>query len=282
MASLKAVQQRMKSVKGIQKITGAMKMVSAAKFKHDEKRMNAGLPFAGASQNWFNQLPDGIEGSGQRCIIAPLASDKGLCGAIQSSIAKETKLQLQEQEKAGNSVELLCVGNKSSGAMKRLFGDRIVGSFEETQKVPFNFGMASQIAERFVNQDADKGFSVSNHFRSMIAYDTTSNKLYTKKEVMAGLEKDRAAWGGFIDKYNFEPGMYEVFDDLVEFYTASAIFGNYLGGVAAEQSARMAAMENASKNCGEIYDKLTLQYNRARQAKITTELCEIISGASAV
>merc|ERR1711920_189896 len=120
---------------------------------------------------------------------------------------------------------------------------------------------------------------VSNKFRSMVAYDTTASSMVTLHEAQT---MDRAEWSKAMDVYSFEPALYEVWQDLHEFYYACAIFGANLEAATSEQSARMGAMENASKNASEMYEKLELIYNRARQAKITTELCEIISGASAV
>lgn len=277
MASLKAVQIRMKSVNSIKKITSAMKMVSAAKFKHDEKRMINGVPFAKPAVDFFDRLP-APEDHGS-CSIVALSSDKGLCGGINSAIAKLARLTLIAEEKKGNQVSIMCGGNKAVAALKRLYGDRLVGSYEELQKEAFNFNHACLMAERLNDIDTDKAFVIANEFKSMISYDTNAVAVHTKK----GVQKlEKAEWSKVIDAYEFEPATFEVWEDLHEWYYACAIFQNYLTGIAAEQSARMAAMENASKNCGEVLDKLTLKYNRARQARITTELCEIISGASAV
>lgn len=274
MASLKAVKERMRSVDGIRKITSAMKMVSAAKFRSDEKRMINGIPFSLPATKFMNKIPEGTPAS--TTTVLALASDKGLCGAINSIISKETKNILIEEEKKGNSVQIVGVGNKVASGLKRLYGDRFSVSFEEVQKTTFNFTMASLIAERLIKLDPERMDMVHNEFRTMMSYDTNRHHMYTKKEIET---VDKAEYSKAIDQYEYEG---ESVEDLQEFYYASSIFGSYLNGIAAEQSARMAAMENATKNCGEIIDKLALAYNRARQAKITTELCEIISGASAV
>lgn len=277
MASLKAIQIRMKSVSGIKKITSAMKMVSAAKFKHDERRMLNGTPFAKPACDFFDRLP--LSEDGNAVSILALSSDKGLCGGINSGVAKQARLKLMEEEKKGSNVTLMSAGNKAVGALRRLYGDRLTGSFEELQKVPFNFSTASFLAEKVIESDADRVWLACNRFKSMIAYDTLTVGLQTKKSIMG---MDKGEFSKVIDQYEFEPETFEVLDDLLEWYTACAIFKEALTGIAAEQSARMSAMENASKNCGEVLEKLTLRFNRARQAKITTELCEIISGASAV
>merc|ERR1712066_1135735 len=120
---------------------------------------------------------------------------------------------------------------------------------------------------------------ISNHFKSMVAYETVISDVITLSQATA---MDRSEWSKAMDVYSFEPSIYEVFNDLQEFYVACAIFGAQLQSAVTETSQRMSAMENASKNAGEMYEKVSLQFNRARQAKITTELCEIISGASAV
>lgn len=277
MASLKAVQLRMKSVNNIKKITSAMKMVSAAKFKHDERRMLNGTPFAKPVVDFFNRLPATEEG--QNVSLFALSSDKGLCGGINSGIAKISRNKIIEEEKKGSNVTLLSGGNKAVGGLKRLYGDRLYGSYEELQKEAFNFSHASLLAERLQSTNPDRAYLAANAFKSMIAYDTNIIPVHTKNSVKT-IEKTE--WSKAVDQFEFEPAVFEVWEDLHEWYYACVIFQNYLTGIAAEQSARMAAMENASKNCGEVIEKLTIQYNRARQAKITTELCEIIAGASAV
>lgn len=277
MASLKAVKERMRSVDGIKKITSAMKMVSAAKFKNDERRMLMGLPFAAPAPALLSKLPE--TKTGQQLTIVALASDKGLCGAINSAVCKQARLTLLEEEKKGTTVNIIGVGNKVAAALRRLYGDRLVTTFEEVKKPNWNFTNACLIAERIAQQNPDRVELISNKFKSLIAYDTDLTHMYAATEVKT---IDKTEWSKVVDQFEFEPGTFEVWQDLHEFYYATAIFGKYLNGVAAEEAARMAAMENATKNCGEIVEKLTVQYNRARQAKITTELCEIISGASAV
>jgi len=146
MASLKAVQNRMKSVNNIKKITSAMKMVSAAKFRHDERRMLNGVPFAKPVVDFFNRLPDSDMGSSAS--ILALGSDKGLCGGINSGVAKQVRLKVIEEEKKCVSCDIMSGGNKAVGALKRLYGDRISASFEELQKEPFNFTVAAVLADK--------------------------------------------------------------------------------------------------------------------------------------
>lgn len=275
--SMKVVKERMRSVKNIQKITKAMKMVAAAKLKGDQRRMDAGIPFCAPIKNLLGRLPT-EEKSGSTTYLA-ITGDKGLCGGVNSAVAKFTRLGLIEEEAKGNAVKLFIVGGKGVTLLKRLYGDRFAISFEEAAKLPFNFTTASIIAERLVAAKPGKLKIVSNDFKSMAAYDTTVKNAVTLEGAQS---MDRQEWSKAMDVYSFEPSIYEVWEDLHEFYYGSVIYGAYLEGATTEQSQRMSAMDNASKNAGEMLDKLSLIYNRARQAKITTELCEIISGASAV
>merc|ERR1712135_187439 len=174
----------------------------------------------------------------------------GLCGGVNSAVNKQVRLNLLEEEAKGNVVKIMVLGGKGVAGLKRLFGDRFSTSFEEASKSPWTYATASLIAERLIKANPARAKIVSNTFKSM-------------------------------DVYSFEPSIYEVWDDLHEFYYASAIHAAFLNSSITETSQRMSAMENASKNAGEMLEKVTLQFNRARQAKITTELCEIISGASA-
>lgn len=276
-ATLKAIKERMRSVTNIQKITKAMKMVSAAKLRHDMRRLEHGTPFALPVMQLFNRIPR--HESNTPVTIFGFTSDKGLCGSVNSSVAKATRMEIVAQEAAGRQVEVMFIGNKGPSAIARLFGDRISSTFDEHLKFAWNFGTASVIAERVINASPKAMKMINNHYKSMIAFNTQTLHAYTKDEVKA---MDKAEWSKAIDQYTFEPSVFEVWDDLHEFYYGCMIFGNYLDSLAAEQSARMNAMENASKNAGELLEKLSLIYNRQRQAKITTELCEIISGASAV
>ncbi|CAD7967557.1 unnamed protein product [Amoebophrya sp. A120] len=279
MASLKAISMRMKSVANIGKITSAMKMVSTAKFKHDERRYNAGKPFSDPVVKFYEKLPPMDSSSLPALKMVVLSSDKGMCGGINSGLAKSVRVKAIEEEQAGTAVELMCCGSKAQAALKRNLGNRFSSSsFEEIQAVPFNFTTASMLAESAMAGEPARINVVHNHFQSMIAYEPLNVPVYTKKAVKNVAPPE---WSKAVDQYNFEPPTWEVWDDLQEFYTACAIYGKYLDGIISEQSARMAAMDNASKNSDEIVDKLTLQYNRGRQARITTELCEIIAGASA-
>merc|ERR1712137_1088130 len=152
-------------------------------------------------------------------------------------------------------------------------------SFEECAKVPWTFTAASIMAEQLIATSPQRLKVCSNKFKSLVSYDTVALNAVTMHEAKT---MDRAEFSKAMDVYSFEPALYEVWEDLHDFYYGTLIYASFLEAATSEQSARMGAMENASKNAGEMLEKLSLIYNRARQAKITTELCEIISGASAV
>mmetsp|Transcript_94377 Transcript_94377/g.237961 ORF Transcript_94377/g.237961 Transcript_94377/m.237961 type:complete len:317 (-) Transcript_94377:63-1013(-) len=276
-ASLKSLKARMRSVENMRKITKAMKMVAAAKLKQDEKRMQTSRPFVQPVQNLFERLPMEDKAGGMH--IFGITSDKGLCGGVNTQVAKIARNSLIEEEAKGNPVKMMIVGNKGIAALKRLYGDRIQKSFEEAAKVSWTFAYASIMAEAIAASEPTRLKVCSNKFKSLVSYDTVASQCVTLHEAQT---MDRAEFSKAMDVYSFEPSIYEVWDDLHEFYYATVIHGAYLEGAVSEQSSRMSAMENASKNASEMLEKISLIYNRARQAKITTELCEIISGASAV
>jgi len=276
-ASLKALKIRMRSIENMKKITKAMKMVAAAKMKHDERRMQVSLPFIKPVLDLFERLPH-EEKSGALTHLV-VTSDKGLCGGVNSAVSKQARLGTIEEEAKGNTSKLIVLGNKGISNLKHLYGDRLTYTFEECAKVPWTFTAASIVAEQIIATNPGRMKVCTNKFRSLVAYETHKVNAVTQHEAQT---MDRAEWSKAMDVYSFEPALYEIWEDLHEFYYASIIHGAVLECAICEQSSRMTAMENASKNAGEMLDKVSLIYNRARQAKITTELCEIISGASAV
>lgn len=276
-SSLKAVKARIKSVQNIRKITKAMKMVAAAKMKADQRRMETGQPFVKPVQDLLNRLPR--EDKAGTLTLFAVTGDKGLCGGVNTQVSKMSRLTIQEEEAKGNQVKFMCLGQKGVATLKRLYGDRFIYSFEDASKKPWNFTTASMIAERIIATNPQRLKVVSNKFKSLVVYETVARQCVVASDAST---MDKSEWSKAMDVYSFEPSIYEVWNDLHEFYLGSVIHGCYLEAATSEQSARMGAMENASKNASEMIDKLSLIYNRARQAKITTELCEIISGASAV
>lgn len=261
----------------MQKITKAMKMVAAAKLKGDTNRLDKGLPFCTPVQNLMERLPR--EDKAGSMLVVGLTSDKGLCGGVNTQVAKGCRETINAEEAKGNATKYMCVGGKGVAVMKRLYGDRFEKTFEEVTKVPWNYTTASLVAERIIASNPDRLTVCWNYFKNIVSYDSRRSHVITKTEAKG---MDKTEWSKAIDVYSFEPSTFEVWDDLHEFYYSAVIHGSYLNNTVCEQAQRMSAMENASKNAGEIFEKVQLQFNRARQAKITTELCEIISGASAV
>jgi len=243
----------------------------------DQKRMEMGLPFCQPVQNLFERLPK--EDKASNVTYVAITSDKGLCGGVNTQVSKIVRNGVNEEEAKGNAAKIIVVGGKGVAGMKRLYGDRFTCSFEECSKAPFTFATASIIAERLLAAKPARAKVVYNEFKNMVTYNTLAAHTVTLDEATT---MDRGEWTKAMDVYSFEPSIYEVWNDLHEFYYANVIFGAFLQSTTVETAQRMSAMENASKNAGEMYEKVSLQFNRARQAKITTELCEIISGASAV
>jgi F-type H+-transporting ATPase subunit gamma len=274
---MKVVKERMRTVGNIKKITKAMKMVAASKLRKDTLRLEMGVPFCAPVMNFFDRLPADSR-PGTKMVVA-VTGDKGLCGGVNSSVVKKTRKLVNEYEAAGGNASIFVLGGKGIAGLKRLYQDRFAHTIEGQAAVPTSFMQASAMAERVVNHNPEKVTIVYNHMISAIAFDTREVNGQTLKGVAA---IDKMEISKAIDSYSFEPDRVESWPDLHEFYYGCVLFNGLLDGNAAEQSSRMNAMENASKNAGEMLEKLTLKYNRARQAKITTELCEIISGASAL
>lgn len=281
MATEKQIFNQIQSTKNISKITASMKMVSAAKLKGDETRLKTAIPFnswttalCGAptfvNDSTFEEIPS-------KTLLVPVTSDKGLCGGINTFITRGVKTYVKELEKQGKSCDIVVLGDKGRGQLRRLHGDLIKMSATEIV-APGNFSLASAISAEIINSGAATDYdAVVIMYNSFVNAAVYEQKYKIIKPLVA--EGDDEA----MVEYEFEPDTKsEVIGDLYEYMLTSQLFHSFLDGAAAEQGSRMTAMENASKNAGEMIDKLTLQYNRARQSRITTELIEIISGASAL
>merc|ERR1712008_119699 len=257
MANLKIIAMRLKSVKNIQKITQSMKMVSAAKYARAERDLKAARPYGAGAQTFYNGAGVGEKpaeaataGAAPKELYVALTSDRGLCGAVHSNICKNIRNELQTKNNLDN-VGIICVGDKSRAQLSRLFAKNILSVGSEIGRLPPQFGDASKIATNILNSgfEFDSGKMLFNRFKSVVAYET--------------LDAD-------------------VLQSYMEYSLASLIYYCMKEGACSEQSSRMTAMDNSSKNAGEMIDKLTLFYNRSRQAVITGELIEIISGAAAL
>lgn len=257
-----------------------MKMVSAAKLKGDEGRRMTAISF----NNWAEALngpPKLVEDSTfeelpQRSLIVTLQSDKGLCGGINSFITKSVKTCVAALKEQGKEADIAVIGDKGRGQLRRVYPELIQVSMTEVLS-PGNFTLASALASELIAAgagDYDAVVLMYNSFKNAATY----TQAYKVIKPFSGEGEDEPLLA-----YEFEPDTkQEVLTDLQEYLLTSQIYHSWMDGAAAEQGSRMTAMENASKNAGELIGSLTLQYNRARQARITTELIEIISGASAL
>ena len=255
-------------------------MVSAAKLKADESRLAAAIPF----NTWTNQLcsePKEMEDATfeelpGKCLLVPFSSEKGLCGGVNSFITRGIKDIVKTLDESGKSADIVVIGDKGRAQLRRVLGDKITRSATDVE-APGSFALASALASELMAagaEDYDAVVLVYNSFVNAAVY----NQMYKVITPFAIATED----GGSLPGYDFDSDKPESMGDLFEFMIASQVFHSFMDGAASEQSSRMTAMENASKNANEMIDSLTLQYNRARQARITTELIEIISGASAL
>merc|ERR1712004_309868 len=285
MANLKAIAIRLKSVKNIQKITQSMKMVSAAKYARAERDLKAARPYGTGAQAFYAGAQVGKDaegnakpieaaapGAGQKELYVALTSDRGLCGAIHSSICKAIRNELLEKPSLDN-VAIICVGDKSRAQLARLFAKNILCVGSDIGRLPPQFGDASKVASAILNSgfEYDVGKLYYNQFKSVVSYQTSELPIFSQTAV------DSAEKISLYDSLDAD-----VLQSYMEYSLASMIYYCLKEGACSEQSSRMSAMDNSSKNAGEMIDKLTLTYNRTRQAVITGELIEIISGAAAL
>lgn len=273
MATLKDIRMRLKSVKNIQKITQSMKMVSAAKYARADRDLRQARPY-GEGTKAFYEVADikPPEGKPKTLIIA-ISSDRGLCGAIHSSVAKHIRTMMQEDPQLADNARIICVGDKVRAILQRLFAQNIILSFSNFGKKPPIFDDAVQVANSVLNSDYefDRGILLYNRFKSVVSYATSEQPVFSLESV-SNSEK--------ITLYDSLDA--DVLRSYQEYSLASLIYYAMKENACSEQSARMTAMDSASKNAGEMIDKLTMTFNRTRQAVITKELIEIISGAAAL
>ncbi|CAJ0935990.1 unnamed protein product, partial [Mesorhabditis belari] len=275
MATLKDISIRLKSVKNIQKITKSMKMVAAAKYAKAERDLKGARVYGVGSTAFFDNIDGKKEESTEqkkKQLLVLMTSDRGLCGAVHSSIAREAKSILNNKP-ADVDYKLVCIGDKSRAALQRLFAKHIVLSGSEIGRAPPTFEDAAIAADAILNSglDFEEGNIVFNKFKSVVSYQTSKLPILPLEAVKA---KEA------LNSYD------SVDDDVLQSYTeyalAQLIYYAMKENATSEQSSRMTAMDGASKNAGEMISKLTLAFNRTRQAVITRELIEIISGAAAV
>jgi F-type H+-transporting ATPase subunit gamma len=290
MASLKALRNRIASVKATRKITKAQQMVAASKFRRALDAAVAGRPYAEKMAAVIASLAGGLKGNpgapklltgtgkDDTHLLIVATSDRGLCGGFNTNIVRLAKHQIETLTGEGKKVLILCVGRKGRDQLKRLYGGLIVESVEFTGVKRIGFGNALGIGRRVLEMFAEGKFDaatlVFSRFRSVISQVPTAQQL-----IPAPVETKEGA-ANLV--YEYEPDELEILAELLPRNVSVQIFHALLENVAGEFGAKMTAMDGATRNAGDVIDKLTLLYNRTRQAQITKELIEIISGAEAL
>ncbi|MCQ0970784.1 F0F1 ATP synthase subunit gamma [Paracoccus sp. TK19116] len=296
MPSLKDLKNRIDSVKNTRKITKAMQMVAAAKLRRAQEAAEAARPYAERMNAVMAGLTSGSAGSdtaprllagtgrGDKHLLVVMTAERGLAGGFNSSIAKLARQRAERLRGNGKTVEIMTVGKKGREQLKRDFADAFVHHVDLSEVKRVAYANAREIADEVLNRFDDGGFDVAtifyNRFESVISQVPTAKQIIPA-EAPEG-ENGEAAGGGAGAQYDYEPGEDALLADLLPRSVATQIFAALLENAASEQGARMTAMDNATRNAGDMIDRLTTEYNRSRQAAITKELIEIISGAEAL
>ncbi|MFD1697208.1 F0F1 ATP synthase subunit gamma [Roseibium aestuarii] len=294
MPSLKDLRNRIASVKATQKITKAMQMVAAAKLRRAQEAAEAARPYAermgevlanlAVAFDGRDDAPKLMSGTGndQVHLLVVATAERGLCGGFNSNIAKLARDKARSLIADGKTVKIVCVGKKGYDAIKRELGSYVIKNVDLRSVKTLGFADANAIAEDILAMYAAGEFDVCtlfySRFQSVIAQIPTAQQLIPADlpKAEAGAEVSASA------VYEYEPSEAEILEDLLPRNISVQIFRALLENAASEQGARMSAMDNATRNAGDMIDKLTISYNRQRQAQITTELIEIISGAEAL
>jgi F-type H+-transporting ATPase subunit gamma len=290
MPSLKDLKNRIQSVKSTRKITKAMQMVAAAKLRRAQEAAESARPYAermrsvmaglAASVGGSDTAPRLLRGTGQdrTHLLVVITSERGLAGAFNSSIVRLARAHLERLAAEGKTAKILTVGRKGRDMLRREYADRFVGHVDmsEMKRIGYDSarGIARDILARFDAGEFDVATIFFNTFRSVMTQEPTAQQI-----IPAVFDVGEA---GVSTVYDYEPSEEGILADLLPRAIAIEIFTALLENQASEQGARMSAMDNATRNAGEMIDRLTIQYNRSRQAAITTELIEIISGAEAL
>jgi F-type H+-transporting ATPase subunit gamma len=300
MPSLKDLKNRISSVKSTRKITSAMKMVAASKLRRAQEYAESARPYglrmarmlASLSANLVitDTTPRLIAGTGKNDVVllVVVTSDRGLCGGFNGYIVREARKQIRTLESEGKQVKLLCVGRKGRDMLRRDQFKKIVASFEDIGRKRLGFADASKVTDKIVEMfeagEYDTCQIIYNRFKSAISQIVTVAQLVPVslgEEIKAAVSNEPST-NAPTAVYEFEPDEETILAALLPRNLAMQVYGALLESAAGEQGARMTAMDNATRNAGDMINKLTLNYNRSRQAYITKELIEIISGAEAV
>ena len=290
MASLDDLKKRIASVKSTQKITKAMKMVAAAKLRRAQESAEKGRPYSEKMNNVILNLSNGISdkenapkllsGTGQEkthlCVV--MTSDRGLCGGFNSNIIKKAKSYFSKILDEGKELKIITVGSKGNDQLKRVYGDKIIENISFKESKNANYFDADKVGKMVIEKFEAGEFDVCtifyNQFKNVITQIPQAQQIIPLNN--EGEESSSE------EIYEFEPDEDEILSNLLPKNISTQIFKAMLENSASEQGSRMSAMDNATRNAGEMVDKLTIEYNRSRQAAITKELIEIISGAESL
>lgn len=296
MASLKDLKVRIDSVKATQKITKAMQMVAAAKLRRAQEAAEAARPYSQrmaevlanvAENTGAEEAPKLMAGTGsdETHLLVVCTSDRGLCGGFNSAIVRLAREHIRRLLSEGKTVKIMTVGRKGYDQLRREFASHIAERVELREVKRIGFENAQDIADKVISMFEDGDFDVCtlvySEFKSVISQIPTAQQLIPATAPPTGEDDDAEVKAGGAT-YEYEPDAGAILDDLIPRNIAVQIFHALLENVAGEMGAKMSAMDNATRNAGEMIDKLTLNYNRQRQAQITNELIEIISGAEAL
>lgn len=296
MPNLKDLKNRIASVQSTRKITSAMKMVAASKLRRAQEQAEAGRPYAERMGRMLASLAANVQDSGngpklmtgtgsdQVHLLVIISSDRGLCGAFNGAIVREFRRQILRLQSEGKTVKLLTVGRKARDQLRREFGSLIVETYEDVGRRKLSFADADVVAQKVLAMYDAGEFDVCsvifNKFKSAISQIVTVQQLVP---FAVEAQADEEAAGAEVKAiYEFEPDEEQILAELLPRNLSIQVYRALLESAASEQGARMTAMDNATRNAGDMINKLTITYNRTRQAYITKELIEIISGAEAV
>lgn len=295
MPSLDDLKKRIASVKSTQKITKAMKMVAAAKLRKAQEAAEQSRPYADNMENLMDSISRGyIQTDSSRnlltgndedktILLVLFTSERGLCGGFNSQVSKALREKIIELQNQNKTVKVLCVGKKGYDIIKRQYGDLIVEMIDLSSVKSIQYGDAKNISDKIIKMYFDAEFDrcliFYNKFKSVISQIPTEQQVIPAEKSQDETNEDQSKDNSF---FEFEPNEKEILEELLPLNFAIQIFKALLESSASEQGARMSAMDNASRNASDMIDSLTLFYNRSRQAVITKELIEIISGAEAV
>ena len=293
MPSLKTFRNRIASVKATRKITRAMQMVAASKLKRAQDAAMAARPYAEKMAGVITSLAGSADGgagaprllagtgNNQTHLLIVATADRGLCGGFNTNIVKLAKVHIEKLLRDGKTVKILCIGRKGRDQLKRLYGNLILDTFEMQGVKRIGFSDARAIGKRVLELFDAGEFDVAtlfySRFKSVISQIPTAQRLIPA-EIAKGAKTADLKGGA----YDYEPDEAEILADLLPRNVTVQVFKGILENQASEQGARMAAMDAATRNAGDVIDALSLRYNRSRQAQITKELIEIISGAEAL